>query len=116
MRSRNDIAEVGIDTQGRLYIKPESMEFPFIYREAMGVHWDAEEHFLYSPKPDDWSYFQWFIQILSAVKSQGCQLILTNSTKWVSIPDDLRSAIVDAGSGDYTKERHEWLPDDMDAI
>ena len=22
----------------------------------------------------------------------------------------------DAGSGDYTKERHEWLPDDMDAI
>ena len=62
------IAELAIDDAGRLCVKPTTATFPFIWREAMEVHWDPHGGFLYSPKPREWSYADWLRQILSAAK------------------------------------------------
>ncbi|WP_431311605.1 hypothetical protein [Pedobacter albus] len=51
-----NILEIGIDKLERLYIKPEKLSFVLIYRSATEVHWDSNGHFLYSPKPREWTY------------------------------------------------------------
>jgi len=48
------IEAVGIDESGSLWVKPATATFPYIYREAMEVHRDAERACLYSPKPRKW--------------------------------------------------------------
>jgi hypothetical protein len=50
----DSIEEIGIDDEGRLYIKPASQTFPLIYREAMEVHWNSERRCLYGAKPRKW--------------------------------------------------------------
>ena len=60
------IAEVGIDKTGRLYIVSSLHKFPYIYPEAMEVHWDAKDTFLYSPIPCEWTYLDLFKQIINA--------------------------------------------------
>ena len=87
------IEEVGIDPGGRLYVKPFSASFPYIYREAMDVHWDATGGFLHSPVPRERTYFDWFKQILAAAKEQSCELRLSGSTRWKNIPPSLRGEI-----------------------
>jgi hypothetical protein len=52
----DNILEIGIDDEGRLYVKPTTTKFPMMYREAIEVHWDSNGDFLYSPKPRNWSY------------------------------------------------------------
>ncbi|HTN93879.1 MAG TPA: hypothetical protein VMJ33_04795 [Gallionella sp.] len=37
---RDAISEIGMDDEGRLYVAPETKTFPYIYREAMEVHWN----------------------------------------------------------------------------
>jgi|GEM_PF-1029006 len=91
------ISEIGIDEQSRLYIKPKSAKFPYIYREAMEVHWDEDECFLYSPKPRDWFYLDWFKQITKAAESQSTRLIINDDTKWVNVPNEIKQKLVDAG-------------------
>ena len=66
MSSDDFVAEIGIDPEGRLYIRPYESSFEFIYREAMEVHWDADTRRLISPKPRQWTYVDWFRQIISA--------------------------------------------------
>ncbi len=46
---REAIAEIGIDDIGRLYVAPQNKKFPYIYREAMEVHWDEDGQYLYAP-------------------------------------------------------------------
>jgi hypothetical protein len=83
------IVEVGIDEQERLYVRPGTATFPFIYREAVGVNWEPNRHHLHSPKPHDWTYLQWFQNILSAAALQSWDLQLTPSTQWRNIPAEL---------------------------
>ena len=90
---RDDIAQVKIDEAGRLCVVPASSSFPYIYREAMEVHWDNEGRFLYSPKPREWSYVRWFQQILAAAKEQACVLEVTSATEWSAIPGGLRAEL-----------------------
>ncbi len=85
--------EVGIDEAGRLCVAPSSHSFPFIYREAVEVHWDAQGAFLYSPMPREWTYLDWFKQIVSAGELQGCALQLSGDTKWNNVPEELRGEI-----------------------
>ena len=83
------ISEVGIDAEGRLLVTPGSERFRYIYREAMEVHWDEAGGFLFSPKPREWSYAEWFSQILAAAQMQGCALRVSESTRWRNIPSEL---------------------------
>jgi hypothetical protein len=88
------ILEVGIDTSERLYIKPKSEKFTLIYRSATEVHWDNKDYFLYSSKPRDWSYLDWYKHILKVAKNEcSCELYLTNETAWVNISEELKSEI-----------------------
>lgn len=90
---RDSIRELGIDSEGRLYLVPESRKFPYIYREAMEVHWDSELGRLYGAKPRKWNYQQWYTQILSAAKEQSCILFLSENTTWVNVPEAVKASI-----------------------
>ena len=92
------IAEVGIDGQDRLYVRPATTSFEYIYRSAMEIHWDADHKRLYGPLPKEWSYIQWFNQILAATADEyGIRLKLDPTTVWSNVPDDLRTKICVAG-------------------
>ncbi len=93
------IAEVGIDQTGRFYIMPSSVKFPYIYREAMEVHWDAKENFLHSPAALralswEWTYLDWFKQITNAAEEQGYSLRISKATKWANVPEPLKEQIL----------------------
>lgn len=87
------IREIKIDEQGRLCITPKATDFSLIYRSAMEVYWDENGKFLYSPKPREWSYFDWYLQILSATLDCSCMLFLTEKTVWSNVPDELKHQI-----------------------
>ncbi len=97
---RDTIAAIEIDTDDKLHVVPSTQTFEYIYREAMEVHWDPAHRSLYSPKPREWSYSQWFQQILSAAREQGCELQLSPSTEWLNIDLALKAEIMQtAGNG-----------------
>ena len=48
---RDVISENGIDDKGQLYVMPYTKTFPYIYREAMEIHWDENEKHLFAPPP-----------------------------------------------------------------
>ena len=97
---RTDTIEaVGIDEGGSLWVKPAMATFPYIYREAMAVHWDAGRLRLYGPKPREWSYAAWFEQIRDAARQQGVELELGQTTSWTGIGPELQQAITSSGSG-----------------
>tara|TARA_R110002051_G_scaffold153090_1_gene225649 strand:- start:761 stop:1096 length:336 start_codon:yes stop_codon:yes gene_type:complete len=92
--SVTDIAidQVEIDHQGRLCVTPASNDFEMVYREAMGVYWDRNQRFLFSPIPHEMTYPQWYKQIVLAVIYQyGVRLNLTDQTRWVGISEHLRT-------------------------
>ena len=91
---RTDAIEaIGIDEKGSLWVKPATATFPYIYREAMEVSWDAERLRLYSPKPREWSYIDWFRRIRDAAREQGVELALQATTSWLNIEATLRQRI-----------------------
>jgi hypothetical protein len=93
MKSDN-IQEIKIDDSGRLCITPEKEKVAIVFMAEMEVSWDVKGSFLYSPKPREWSYFDWYLQILAAAKECNCQLSLTDKTSWVDIPIALKEQIL----------------------
>lgn len=88
------ILEIGIDAAGSLYVKPDGATFPMVYRAAMQVGWDAAHERLFSPKPVEWTYRQWFKQIVGAVfEEYGVKLCLAADTVWTNVPDAVRDEI-----------------------
>jgi Integron Cassette Protein Hfx_Cass5 len=92
------IEAVGIDESGSLWVKPATARFPYVYREALQVNWDAERCRLFVPKPREWSYIRWFSQIRDAARAQGVELIVEAGTSWHGLEAELRQAIIDAAS------------------
>ena len=89
----DQITEIGIDDQEQLYVAPKCARFPFIYREAMEVHWNEEKKILHSPKPRQWSYADWLRQILSAAEKQAIQLKATPETSWRNVSSSLKKEL-----------------------
>jgi hypothetical protein len=94
----DEIIEIGIDSEERLYLVPKLKEFLFIYREAKEVSWSSDRKSLYSPKQKEWSYIHWYKQIIFAVKEQSCILSISKNVKWVSIPESLKLEILNCNS------------------
>ena len=92
------IAELEIGEDGRLHVVPSTHAFPYIYREAMQVHWDSARRSLYSPCPREWSYARWFKQILAAAREQGCKLQVTGTTKWINVDSSVKAAILEVAN------------------
>ena len=88
--NNDNILEIG---KG-IYLKPASLKFPYMYREAMEVHWDEQGHYLYSPKPTKWTYLDWYKQIQAAAKEQSGNLLITKETAWVNISKELKLEIL----------------------
>lgn len=96
MKKIDQILEIGIDAQERLYIKPSTARFDLIYRTATEVHWDTKGLFLFSPKPREWTYLDWYKHIVYVVNDEcGYELILSEETIWANIPDALKHEILD---------------------
>ena len=93
---RDTIDVIEIDDAGQLHIVPSSRTFPFIYREAMDVQWNASRCSLHSPTPRDWSYARWFQQILAAAREQDCELYPVASTRWFNVGPDMKAELLQA--------------------
>ena len=91
---KDNIKKIAVDDAERLCITPEKENFEFVYRSALKVHWDEKNLFLYSPKPREWTYFDWYKQILSASIDCGCELYITQDTIWINIPENLKKDIL----------------------
>lgn len=92
--AQDNIAEVGIDEAGRLYVRPTSTSFENIHRAAIEVNWDAATRRLFSPKPRERTYLDWFKQVTEAAADEyGTVLKVTSDTGWTDVPADLRAEI-----------------------
>ena len=91
---RDVVARIEIDSDGRLHVVPASATFPYIWREAMEVHWDADRRSLYAPPPREWSRARWLRQVLDAAREQGCELLLTEQTEWSGIELTVRREMI----------------------
>jgi Integron Cassette Protein Hfx_Cass5 len=93
---RDDIAEIGFDEQGRLFLKPLTASFPYIDREAMGISWDDQAHCLCAPPPPGsqaapvaW----WLRRLFAAARAQDCELRLAPETRLHNIPYALANEV-----------------------
>lgn len=82
---QDTIARIEIAPDSRLHVVPSSESFPYIWREAMEVHWDESRCSLYAPPPRTWSQARWLRQILDAAQAQGCELLITAGTDWIGV-------------------------------
>jgi len=89
-----DIIEV--DAEGRLLIAPPAgSDYTHVYRNATGVFWTHDGIYLSSPTPRDWTLLQWFECIYSSVRSEyGDTLEISQRTRWVNVPSELREQII----------------------
>ena len=88
---KDKIVRIEIDADGKLLIQPGKSKFPMIYRTAAEIHWDADKNAIYSPAPREWTYFKWFNHIVDSIeKEANIQLQLTDQTKWVNVPTNLK--------------------------
>ena len=93
------IKKIWIDNQYRLCVKPQKETYEQIYRSAMDVHWNQEKCYLYTPSNSSRSPFEWFNQIVLAVKTEyGSQLYITEETQWENIKESLKTAIYMVGT------------------
>ena len=97
----DQISKVEIDACGRLLVFPSSADLAFVYRAGMEVNWDEALHALYSPNPREWSYAQWFQQLLGAAHGEyGVVLSLTPQTQWKNVDLQTKDTILaSVGSG-----------------
>ena len=93
------ISVIEIATTGELLLLLESKgnpQYQYIYREAVGVYWDAECGGFKSMEPLDWTYPEWFRHIRAAVlDALGVQLVLTPQTQWANVPAEVEARILD---------------------
>jgi len=88
------ISEIGIDGEGRLYVRPESSTFEHIYRTASGVHWNCERAYLFSPIPREWTQRKWFDQIVAQIADEyRIRLRITPDTMCVGMTHELEADI-----------------------
>ncbi|OGD67388.1 hypothetical protein A2442_02685 [Candidatus Campbellbacteria bacterium RIFOXYC2_FULL_35_25] len=90
-----NIAEIKIDSSGRLFVRPEKRIFDLIYKGVYPVSWDDNNKFLYYPNPEKMTYMETYSEILAAVLNEyDCRLKLTPNTVWVNIPDNIKKFIL----------------------
>ena len=88
------IAEVRIDDEGRLRVRPQTVDLPDIFRSGMEVHWDPSTRTLYTPKPREWTYPKWFHHLVHAALDEcGVRLVLSTETRWLNVPEEVRREI-----------------------
>ena len=84
--------------------------YEFIYREAAGVYWNKELRCFQSQIVTDWSYKDWYKQIVSVVRSGlGVRLTLSPDTEFCSEYPSLASEILSAEA-----EVQTWIDENLE--
>ena len=93
-----EICEIWINEEGSLFVKPRDsgISLEHIYRaSASGTFWDENADAVRSPIPKEWSYGQWFCQIIADARSEyGYDLIPTSGTVWHNIESETKQSIL----------------------
>ena len=90
-----NITEIGITEDNRLYIQPQKTAFNQIYRTASDVYWDSDRRILITPTPKEWSFFQWYCHIITNVDSEYDIRLKTNAeTNWLNVTEELKNSIL----------------------
>jgi hypothetical protein len=96
-----EITKIEILKSGKLVVTPvENWNnlFQFIYRTATGVDWDEETKSFIAPSSKEWSYFDWYANIVTSVISElGVNLKTTQKTEWQNVPEELKEDIASYG-------------------
>ena len=96
------ILEIGVEASGRLFVRPAQTTFEQIYRAALGVNWDDARGALISSVPREWTFTQWFQQVLAAAFDEyGVVLKLTHLTKWSDVPAELQREMESFATSDW---------------
>ncbi len=90
---KDKILEISIDAKGRLLVKPEKEAFSLIYRTASEIHWNADSKVLYTPKPREWSYADWYEHLIQTIEETGCVLTVSEYTKFVNVQKQIEYSI-----------------------
>ena len=89
------IAEVGMDDEGKVFVRPVSGSFEYIYRAGMEIYWNESTKRLSHPAQRDWSPARWVRQIVAAMASEYHVLLeLTDETVWSNVSHDLCAEII----------------------
>jgi hypothetical protein len=92
-----EVKQIWIDSEGRLCVQlaDESLDLSHIYRaSASGVEWNEQLRAVCSPVPNEWSYADWFIQIVEDARNEyGIDVVLASATEWSGISTESRAAI-----------------------
>ncbi len=92
-----EVGEIKINEVGELLVKPAinpGRICRFVYRAAIEVDWHEESQSFICPKPREWSYFDWYKQVVAAVVSElGISLKVTNGTVWVNVSPQLQEQV-----------------------
>lgn len=88
------ISKIWVDYTNRLCIQAHNTTFEMIYRSAVGVQWNDENHYLYSQIMRSRNPLDWFRQILGAVEVEyGYILYITEKTEWKNIDGTFKRLI-----------------------
>jgi hypothetical protein len=91
------ISRIEVLDTGELLLGLESKgngDYQYVYREAAGVYWDADQSGFKSTPMREWSYSKWFTHIVGVVQSGlGLKLVLGESVAWRNVPDQEKSEI-----------------------
>lgn len=93
------INKVSILPDGRLAIFPSkaSSSYQYVYREACEVYWDNDNQYFYSPVPREWNYKNWYVHIVSVVRTGlSIRLNLSGNTVFEANEDNFKSDMIDA--------------------
>ena len=92
-----EISKIEILSTNELSITPATNSnefFKFIYRAATDVIWNEKEQCFMSPIPKEWSHFDWYANIVDSVISEiGVNLVITPTTKWLNVSQNLQDKI-----------------------
>lgn len=91
-----EIDEIAIDSSGRLMIRPgNGRSYAMVYRAANGLRWNAEQSAIIAYEPDRWPHEELFAHIIATIEREcGERFIVGKSTKWVSVSNELRNAML----------------------
>ena len=91
---RDNILEIGIDLEGRLFVRPRSQEFQFIYRMASGVRWDEKRCCIMISTDSRLPLVEWFKLIWrGAAQEYGVRLQIGSDAVWTGIAPGDRQAV-----------------------
>ena len=88
------ISKVAIDPSGELRICTDNEEFHLAWKSHIAAKTEPKHRYLFSPKPADWTDCDWFLHMLSVVRSDcGVDLVLDGNTAWENVDESLMMAI-----------------------